>query len=199
MPRKLTAVRAKPGMPNRLQPLLNFAHESAARALQTGDRNRLVAATRQLHALADREVSALHGRPEGRPACRKGCDSCCHRVVTASVPEVFAASDFVRGKFNEAQLEAFRERCRALEEANEGFWSLRAMNGTGACPFLEEGACSIYEARPLSCRALNASDPESCRKFYLEGKGAPSVACQDQASLGDLNLPVVNAMRNAGL
>ena len=34
------------------------------------------------------------------------------------------------------------------------------------CPFLEEGACLIYHARPMACRIYLSSDEGSCRQQF---------------------------------
>ena len=33
-----------------------------------------------------------------------------------------------------------------------------------ACVLLRDGACSVYEARPLACRGFTSTDAESCRR-----------------------------------
>ena len=34
------------------------------------------------------------------------------------------------------------------------------------CPFLEAGACSVYEVRPVACRGVSSYGVEDCREDY---------------------------------
>ena len=34
------------------------------------------------------------------------------------------------------------------------------------CPFLLEGACSIYEVRPARCRSFHATDVQGCQQSF---------------------------------
>ncbi|MBI1756986.1 MAG: YkgJ family cysteine cluster protein [Fimbriimonas ginsengisoli] len=186
-------------MPDRLQSLVNLARDSVAGAIQTGDPSRLIRVTQRLYTAADREMDKIHAQATTPLACHKGCDSCCHRVVSATFPEIHLIAEFVRDNFTEAEREAVKARTEGLRKANEGFWSLRDNHPSGACPFLVEGACSVYSVRPISCRALNSTSVESCRNYYLEGKGVPEGVLEEQATLTQMNLPVVNLTRDAGL
>lgn len=79
--------------------------------------------------------------------CRKGCDLCCH--VDLSVFGVEAEKILMW--FN---CLSDNERIRL-----RGLWKKRQLEGASyggfkqlPCPFLYDGACTIYEARPLICR-----------------------------------------------
>ena len=65
--------------------------------------------------------------------CRKGCNACCHYKVSVSDIEI-------------AHIEAHTKKRR-----NKKFLPKSEFHGT-PCPFLHQGSCSIYEARPLVCR-----------------------------------------------
>lgn len=43
------------------------------------------------------------------------------------------------------------------------------------CPLLETGSCTIYESRPIVCRAAASADAEICKRVYLSasGEGVP--------------------------
>lgn len=65
--------------------------------------------------------------------CKKGCSDCCHYSITISEIEI-------------AYIEKHTKRKRRKE-----FLPKEEFHGT-PCPFLAQGACSIYAARPFVCR-----------------------------------------------
>lgn len=107
-------------------------------------------------------------------ACRRGCATCCTRMVTATSLEARLVAGFLersgRGHEIGATLAAvpvarrhahttngFARLCLAGSEAVEGSegesWHLEP------CPFLQEKACSIYPVRPFGCRAFGSLEP----------------------------------------
>lgn len=108
-----------------------------------------------------------------RVRCGKGCDFCCSRIVVASRIEALGLIDYMLGYASRsvddlralvsphaAALKQFLNE-RAEADDRDATWFSR---GT-PCPFLVDGACSVYEARPLSCRAYHSTDePEKCRE-----------------------------------
>lgn len=65
--------------------------------------------------------------------CQKGCSHCCHYEVCVSEHEV----QYIEAKTKQKRMKQFS--------------ALR--NGHGRpCPFLKNGSCSIYHARPFMCR-----------------------------------------------
>lgn len=79
--------------------------------------------------------------------CRVGCDLCCRRL--AEIPSLTCAEwDLLKTgllTLTPAQLEAVREKMRVLAEQK---------TRPVVCPLLNEseGACSLYEYRPVACR-----------------------------------------------
>lgn len=100
-------------------------------------------------------------------ACGRGCSHCCHSWVDASPAEVlFAVRSMAPG-----------QRARAAESVG------RAYAITGArtfdersrivspCPLLEDNVCSIYESRPIVCRAAVSADEGACSRSFLKLTG----------------------------
>lgn len=89
--------------------------------------------------------------------CRKGCDACCRSL--AARPELTDA-EWDRVEAGVAKLgpdaqQEIAERMAAIESQAAGPY---------VCPFLdlEQGACRIYEHRPLACRTYG---------FYVDDRG----------------------------
>lgn len=85
---------------------------------------------------------ALHG---SRIRCARGCTDCCHQLFAITAPD---AVEIARA------VERLSPAMRGELEARARQWIERAlMRGQRtACPALVDGACSIYESRPLICR-----------------------------------------------
>jgi len=70
-------------------------------------------------------------------ACGKGCSACCHMNVMVSQLEVALIEKEVGA--------------RPVHLQGSKVHDLETFNGV-PCPFLNDGACSIYEVRPFACR-----------------------------------------------
>lgn len=100
------------------------------------------------------------------PACRKGCSTCCSQDVMVTAVEAETVLDHISENHMEkwlaAKLDCDLPRIIPAFTTNEN--AQACLNGTelipepgsngGVCPFLENGACSIYRARPFSCRSF---------------------------------------------
>jgi Fe-S-cluster containining protein len=135
---------------------------------------------------ADRAVddAILPHRGRGLPvSCRKGCAACCRYLVRISVAEALRIREVVAG-LPEDHRERVLSRSAEIREAaglagltvdlERGLVVHRDDPGEAArmeglarrylaldlpCPFLDEGACSIYSDRPASCRQHCVSTP----------------------------------------
>ncbi len=88
-------------------------------------------------------------------ACKKGCGHCC-RVSVSSFPfEIFAIVDHVRGTWSGWERWKLRRRIRRYRDAF-------GQSTHPWCPFLKEGACSIYAVRPTICRTHHSTDLAQC-------------------------------------
>jgi Fe-S-cluster containining protein len=116
-------------------------------------------------------------------SCQKGCGVCCRQLVPISEVEARKLRDLVRGmpeprrsevqaRFDAARLRLqdsgllekllFPERLTSEERTP---FALEYFSQGIACPFLEEGSCSIYPDRPIPCREyLVISPAENCLK-----------------------------------
>lgn len=87
----------------------------------------------------------------GIAACSKGCSACCHVSVMVSADEAAVIASEIGTK-----------AAKPLRYAVHGDNARSTLRHYGeACPFLVQGACSIYESRPLSCRTLFNMDRDA--------------------------------------
>ena len=129
-------------------------------------------------------------------ACSKGCSTCCYFYVIATLQECEVIVYYLYR--NEEKLQHFVDRFASWRAKVNTVWDTfseisrlqqkRMSNQADAgdeqaidaalvayraldnpCPFLDGGACSIYEVRPYVCAALVATTPpEWCRSQHPE-------------------------------
>lgn len=108
-----------------------------------------------------------------RLACKKGCAYCCHIPVAVSVPEAMNALKFAEATFSPERFARLRQRLAAADELVAGLTAAERARRNIACPFLEQDQCSIYEARPVGCRAWHSLDVEPCKEGYKQPEAPP--------------------------
>jgi hypothetical protein len=87
---------------------------------------------RQLLEQVDKWTADMSRRYKAHLMCRKGCDLCCRRKFSVSAVEAYNIAGTFRGLPKSLQ--------RAVRKQKE------------SCAFLVNGACSVYESRPIICR-----------------------------------------------
>ena len=104
----------------------------------------------------------------GSLACRAGCNWCCYFTVDVRAVEVFRILDVVETSFTPEEkarvYSEIRVNSAALGKLGEGERVTRNLK----CPFLNEGRCTIYVARPQSCRNYHATNVAGCQQSYEE-------------------------------
>ncbi len=129
-------------------------------------------AARFLNRLLDKSLEAAS---TPRVACHGGCWWCCHSFVPVSLPEALILAEAARERgFAPESVAAVADKTRDLDADAR----LRARI---PCAFLNgDGACGVYEDRPIACRTLASLSAESCRTAWEAGDGeAPSLEAFD--------------------
>jgi hypothetical protein len=101
--------------------------------------------------------------------CGPGCSSCCHQNVEVSIPEAILVSLQVADPVDP-------RRAAILETADAivGMDPQKRVVCGGPCPLLVDNKCSVYESRPLQCRATLSPCAQGCRDA-LQGKNSAQV------------------------
>lgn len=134
-------------------------------------------------------------------ACRAGCTWCCHFSVDVRAVEVFSILDFVERSLPAEEKARIYAEVRANSAALQGMDDMERMRRNVKCPFLSAGRCSIYEARPQTCRNYHATDVAGCQQSYedpdnldIDPEFAPMVYQAGGAHVDGF----IRAMREAG-
>jgi Fe-S-cluster containining protein len=99
-------------------------------------------------------------------ACKNGCFWCCYFTVDVRAVEVFSILDFMARELSAAEQSRVRSEIAANSAMLRNLSDLERMRRNVKCPFLAQGRCSIYEARPQTCRNYHATDVAGCRASY---------------------------------
>lgn len=158
---------------------------AASRLLESAKRGRSV----MQRVMWLQHAASAWARPMARvAACRKGCSHCCTIPVTISRTEAERIAT-VSGRALAADVSSVRpgdlDTAKALREAQE-----RLREGwTGvACPFLRDGACSIYDVRPFACRTLLNLDDDALLCEVVPGATSAVPYADDSMMKGDYML-----------
>ena len=164
----LTGVLAEEGRP---LPRIAPAEAATIAAIMHGEMDRGTAA----------RADAVRAR--GRTiACKSGCTTCCETIVTPTEAESLAAARFLALPDNRRARDHFAatypawraavgdlaDRAAAAALVGDGDAVAEAMGEAARrrvpCAFVNDGACSIYAARPNVCRKAHALDTkEPCQ------------------------------------
>jgi Fe-S-cluster containining protein len=99
-------------------------------------------------------------------ACRAGCTWCCHFSVDVRAVEVFRILDHIEREFSPEQKARVFDEIRVNSAKMRDLDEMQRMTRNVKCPFLSEGRCSIYAARPQTCRNYHATSVVGCEQSY---------------------------------
>ncbi len=145
------------------------------RLRKTRDPKDLLSVVATAHKGFDRAFASAPAEARAAVACRAGCDACCHTPVGAQAHEVLLAAQYVHTHFSPLELEALIARAARHRAVFAGRSLAERATLRTPCVLLREGACSIYEARPESCRSHHSHNADFCRTNMQNGNEALDV------------------------
>jgi Fe-S-cluster containining protein len=123
------------------------------------------AATLAADAMDDR-LTVVWSQTTLAPACARGCSYCCSVRVSVTLPEVIRVVAHARALLPADDLARIEARAQSNAARTHGTPSLGYPPRLG-CAFLgDDGACRVYDARPLMCRREHAIDAAQCKAGY---------------------------------
>lgn len=117
-----------------------------------------MARARLLHEQVEIEVAQGAGM---EVSCKKGCSACCHMEVEVTNYEAEILVNLLKNGHAVDQKRLYQQSMRNPQDPR---WKDGLRNPENRCVFLNaEGACSIYEDRPVMCRRHSVTSPaKSC-------------------------------------
>ena len=101
---------------------------------------------------------------ESDVSCKKGCSHCCHYSVGVTNDEADLLQDKLRSMIRGGLMDkkAVMEKLEYQAPLDYKEYN-KISREESACVFLKDGACSVYDERPMACRNfLVVSDPKGC-------------------------------------
>ncbi|MBW8334487.1 MAG: YkgJ family cysteine cluster protein [Prolixibacteraceae bacterium] len=111
-------------------------------------------------------IVALAERQKIPVACHKGCQWCCHQAVYANSYELHFLSEKIKVRYSPEDILKLQERTETKFAVSSKMSEEEVAKYKSPCPLLENGACSVYEARPMACRIYLSTKLETCLEFY---------------------------------
>lgn len=149
---------------------LHHVERAEARFLDEPTPAKAGALSRAAADTVDRAYAAIAAQG-GRPACRKGCRWCCVQTVAMSAFEAAPLIEHVRRTWTDEQRATLLERTRrVLAALSTHATDADRIRQRIPCVFLQDdGACGIYDVRPLACRVFNSQDLAACLRVFEQG------------------------------
>ncbi len=165
--------------------LRSWAHATA----ETTTATKLMAARtaesviERVHELHDGAQEAMGASPQrANRACHEGCPGCCHSMISATPPEVFAIVAWLRDQMSAAEIDAIRQRAEELADKSKTMSNTKYAESMLWCPLLDDHlSCEVYPTRPLGCRAWNSLSLEACHDCYFVNHPCNKIPLDDHA------------------
>ena len=113
-------------------------------------------------------------------ACCEGCGVCCSLRVDVFAHEVFLLAHHIRGHFSAGEVAELLGRLAVHSEEVTPLTPFEHATRNVQCPMLIEGRCSVYAARPHSCRRHHSQDFATCQYTYDHPTDLESPAAHDR-------------------
>lgn len=99
-------------------------------------------------------------------ACKQGCSWCCHFSIDVRAYEALNIVEYLRENFSPDQINAIRSNLVTNSQLLSNMDDEQRMRVNIPCAFLRDNSCSIYPARPQTCRNYHATDAAGCKQSY---------------------------------
>lgn len=187
--------------------IIKQAEEMASDIFKAAGKNNetLLLLVENLYRYGEKRVDAIEREKgiQGKIACKKGCDHCCYAQVSLTPPEAFLIVQCIKNTYSLKKRDALMKRVtgnlrltqdKSIDERID-VWQQTP------CIFLENGACSIYNVRPLICRAWHSLSADQCLKAFHSGDKNAEIDSTPyrNAIYGAIREGLVNACETIGL
>lgn len=114
-----------------------------------------------------RHDERLAGAPDADTlACKSGCSWCCHFTVDVRAVEVVRIVELIAQRMTPQEQERVRGEIRRNAALLRELDDVERMQQNIRCAFLSEGKCTVYEARPQTCRNYHATSAAGCQQSF---------------------------------
>jgi len=104
----------------------------------------------------------------GTLACKAGCSWCCYFSVDVRPVEILRILEFMEHSLAPEERSRIGSEIATNSALIEPLDEIERMQRNIKCPFLSAGRCTIYTARPQTCRNYHATAVAGCEKSFNE-------------------------------
>ncbi len=134
-------------------------------------------------AIADAAAAAFMAHFPNSPvlACRAGCDACCHLYVMVPPGVAEAIARHLVAHLAPPAIAALKTELQKAVDAAQGLPDPSKLHYR--CPLLGiDGLCTVYEVRPLTCRAFTSKSAAACRSLVFDPRSPVASIPQNPSS-----------------
>lgn len=139
---------------------------------------------------------------DGEIECHKGCAYCCSNAVFILPHEAYYIMEYIKDHFTPDVIDLFAKRIKEKANKTENMDMKTLLEYKYPCVFLQNNACSVYEARPMSCRIYLSKSIETCKNEYNDPANEneyPSLYTMPLTMGRMINEGIGRAMQDKGL
>jgi Fe-S-cluster containining protein len=118
------------------------------------------------HSQARHDQRLAAASDAGALACKAGCFWCCYFSVDVRPVEVFRILQFMERELDAEARGRIRQQIASNQQLLANVDRDLRMRVNVPCPFLNQGRCTIYAARPQTCRNYHATNAAGCQRCY---------------------------------
>lgn len=142
---------------------------------------------------ATRALQSSFSNPHPR-ACRDQCSACCHLFVSTPPGVARLIAEHIHETFDADAQTALLERIKTAATEIEQASSTSEVRVR--CPLLgDDERCTIYDVRPLSCRAFTSSDASLCHAMVFGNEQEQKTRIDQDAGHYRLHLEATDALQ----
>jgi Fe-S-cluster containining protein len=147
--------------------LRQWGNESREIFASARDPGKLTTAVITFHRRVDEVLETSIRNHAVKLACARGCSYCCNLRVEVQPYEAFRLAAWLKRNFDAPRLAAVIGRLRANVERTRALGPETRKRTNIACAMLgDDGACTVYEARPAQCRRYHSTNVDTCIDFH---------------------------------
>ncbi len=149
--------------------LAAWGQESRTAFAGARDPDRMTTAVVTLHRRVDDALAITIANHKVDVACARGCSYCCNLRVQVQPYEAFRLAAWLRKHFDARGIERVLSRLRANAERTLALGEEARKRTNIPCALLgDDGACTVYDARPAQCRRYHSTSVEPCKAFNAD-------------------------------
>lgn len=114
-------------------------------------------------------------------ACRRGCSYCCHLRVEIRPHEAFVLAHHIQTRLGAQQGARIAARLEQTLARIEALTPEQHIRAGIPCALLEDGVCTVYEARPAACRKYHSVSVETCSSAFNDTAAPLTGDIEDEA------------------